>query len=162
MARNNKLSGPFLPVPRWVLPYISTDYISHAVLNHMLQYLHPDTQELTTSYQHIADQLGCDRRTVIRSMKRLEEIGLIVKQHRVTRNNKNLTNRYYVNFNNPVVSHESPLVVSMETLGSVTGDTTSSVTGDTQSRVNIKSKRIKKGEISKVNIDWRLVNEETD
>jgi hypothetical protein len=52
--------------------------------------------------------------------------------------------------------------VTLETLGSVTGDTTSSVTGDTQSRVNIKSKRIKKGEISKVNIDWRLVNEETD
>ena len=60
------------------------------------------------------------------------------------------------------MTHESPLVVTLETLGSVTGDTTSSVTGDTQSRVNIKSKRIKKGEISKVNIDWRLVNEEAD
>lgn len=161
MARNNRLSGPFLPVPRWVLPYIATDYISHAVLNHFLQYLHPDTQELTTSYQHIAEQMGCDRRTVIRSIKRLEEIGLIVKQQR-TKNNKNLTNRYYVNFNNPMVTHESPLVVTLETLGSVTGDTTSGVTSDTQSRVNIKSKRIKKGEISKVNIDWRLVNEEAD
>jgi DNA-binding IclR family transcriptional regulator len=158
MAKNNRLSGPFLPVPRWVLPYIATDYISHAVLNHFLQYLHPDTQELTTSYQHIAEQMGCDRRTVMRSIKRLEEIGLIVKQHRVTKSNKNLTNRYYVNFNNPLVSQETPLVVTLETLGSVTGDTTSSVTGDTQSRVTIKSKNIKKGKIS-TKIDQRLIDE---
>lgn len=160
MAKNNRLSGPFLPVPRWVLPYIATDYVSHAVLNHFLQYLHPDTQELTTSYQHIADQMGCDRRTVMRSIKRLEEIGLIVKQHRVTRSNKNLTNSYYVNFNNPLVSHESPLVVTLETLGSVTGDTTSGVCGDTQSRVSIKSKKIKKREIL-TKVDQRLVDEET-
>jgi len=158
MAKNNRLSGPFLPVPRWVLPYIATDYISHAVLNHFLQYLHPDTQELTTSYQHIAEQMGCDRRTVMRSIKRLEEIGLIVKQHRVTKSNKNLTNRYYINFNNPLVSQETPLVVTLETLGSVTGDTTSSVTGDTQSRVTIKSKNIKKGKIS-TKIDQRLIDE---
>jgi predicted transcriptional regulator len=158
MAKNNRLSGPFLPVPRWVLPYIATDYISHAVLNHFLQYLHPDTQELTTSYQHIAEQMGCDRRTVMRSIKRLEEIGLIVKQHRVTKSNKNLTNRYYVNFNNPLVSQETPLVVTLETLGSVTGDTPSGVTGDTQSRVTIKSKNIKKGKIS-TKIDQRLIDE---
>jgi hypothetical protein len=103
--------------------------------------------------------MGCDRRTVIRSIKRLEEIGLIVKQQR-TKNNKNLTNRYYVNFNNPMVTHESPLVVTLETLGSVTGDTTSSVTGDTQSRVYNKSKFNKKGKIS-TQVDQRLEDEET-
>jgi DNA-binding Lrp family transcriptional regulator len=166
MTRNNKLSGPFLPVPRWVLPYISTDYVSHAVLNHFLQYLHPDTQELTTSYQHIASQMGCDRRTVMRSIKRLEEIGLIVKQQRVNDNNRNLTNRYYVNFNNPgvvspesLVSPETPGVVSPESLGSVSSDTTSGVSSDTQSRVRNKRERNKKRNFSNVQVDRRLFDE---
>lgn len=164
MTRNNKLSGPFLPVPRWVLPYISTDYVSHAVLNHFLQYLHPETQELTTSYQHIATQMGCDRRTVMRSIKRLEEIGLVVKQQRISQSNRNLTNRYYINFNNPgvvsaesLVSPESPGVVSPESLGSVSSDTTSGVSSDTQSRVKNKKEINKKRKNSKIQVDERLV-----
>lgn len=161
MARNTKLSGPFLPVPRWVLPYIATDYVSHAVLNHLLQYLNPDTQELWSSYQHIASQMGCDRRTVMRSIKRLEEIGLVVKVPQI-RNNKNMPNRYYVNFNNPsVVSGESPLVVSPESLGSVSTDTTSSVSSDTQSRYKNKREKNKKGKIHQVHVDKRLGNEKT-
>lgn len=162
MARNSKFSGPFIAVPRWVLQYITTDYVSHAVMNHLLQYINPDTQELWTSYQHIADQIGCDRRTVIRSIKRLEEIGLIIKVPQ-TRNNRNIPNRYYVNFNNPsVVSPESPLVVSPESLGSVTSDTPSSVSSDTQSRIRNKKEIKKKGTSKKVDVDWRLLNEETD
>lgn len=166
--RESRLGGPFLPVPRWALNYIASDYTAQATLNHMLLYLDPDTQALTTSYQHIADMMGCDRRTVMRSVARLEEIGVVTKEAR-TRNNRNITNRYYVSFNNPgvfdmplVVSPESPLVVSLETLGSVMGDTTSSVTGDTQSRVTNKNKENKKRKNSNVKVDRRLLNEEAD
>jgi len=163
MKRSSRLGGPFLPFPRWVFPYLKTDYVSHAVLNAMLMYLDPDTQALTTSYDHVAEMVGCSRRTVIRSAKRLEEIGVLVVEAR-TRGNRNLTNRYYVNFNNPnnfpMVTPVTPLVVTPVTLGGDTGDTTSGVTGDTQSRVKNKIERNKKGDFGKVKVDRRLLSEE--
>lgn len=169
MSRNKRLSGPFLPVPRWVIQYTANDHIANTVLIFFLQYLHPDTQELTTSYQHIADQMGCSRRTVMRAINRLTEIGLVVKEHRV-QNNRSLTNKYYINFNNPqtmgvvsaesLVSAQTPLVVSPQTLGSVPTDTTSSVPTDTQSRVINKSKKNKKKDFEKdgVFVDSRLLD----
>lgn len=163
MKRSSRLGGPFLPVPRWVLPYLKEDFVSHAVLNAMLMYLDPDTQALTTSYDHIAGTIGCSRRTVIRSMKRLEEIGVIVVENRVN-NNRNLTNRYFVNFNNPntfgVVTPVTPLVVTPVTPRGDTRDTTSGVTRDTQSRVKNKIERNKKGDFGKVKVDRRLISEE--
>lgn len=147
MARNKRLSGPFLPVPRWILEYTGNDHVANTVLLFLLQYLHPDTQELTTSYQHIADQMGCSRRTVIRAVNRLVELGLIVKEERTKKTGQSITNRYYINFNSPAsfpvmgVTPQTPLGVTPQTLGGVTPDTPGGVTTDTQSRVSIKSKK---------------------
>lgn len=151
MARNKRLSGPFLPVPRWILEYTGNDHVANTVLLFLLQYLHPDTQELTTSYQHIADQMGCNRRTVIRAVNRLVELGLIVKEERTRKTGQTITNRFYINFNSPA---SFPVMgVTPQTLGGVTPETLggdSPVTGggdstDTQSRVSIKSKKTRKG-----------------
>ena len=138
----NVFGGAFLAFPRWVLPYLQGDSTAKAVLLELLVYMKPDTQTTTTSYQYIAEQVGIDRRTVIRAVKRLESAGVIIRQHRGTKGH-NMSNAFIINFNNPEVLG----VVSRVTLGGDTGDTTSgdtrdtrgSVTGDTQIRVNNKS-----------------------
>lgn len=140
--RPNKFGGAFLAFPRWVLPYLQGDSTAKAVLLELLVYMKPETQTTTTSYQYIADQVGVDRRTVIRAVKRLESAGVIIRQHRGTKGH-NMSNAFIINFNNPEVLG----VVTQVTLGGDTGDTTSgdtgdttpSVMGDTQIRVNNKS-----------------------
>jgi biotin operon repressor len=138
----NKFGGAFLAFPRWVLPYLQGDSTAKSVLLELLVYMKPETQTTTTSYQYIAEQVGVDRRTVIRAVKRLESAGVIIRRHRGTKGH-NMSNAFIINFNNPEVLG----VVSRVTLGGDTGDTTSgdtgdttpSVTGDTQIRVNNKS-----------------------
>lgn len=150
----NKFGGAFLAFPRWVLPYLQGDSTAKAVLLELLVYMRPETQTTTTSYQYIAEQVGVDRRTVIRAIKRLEASGVVIRQHRGTKGH-NMSNAFIINFNNPEVIG----VVTRVTLGSDTGDTTRgdtgdttpSDTGDTQIRVNNKSNKnthIKKGKKS--------------
>ena len=114
-----KLNGQFIPVPRWVLEYLGKDAVALCVLIHALTYMSGDRQEITTSYDHLAELTGYDRRTVIRAMNRIEASGAVVKTVRKSKTGRNMTNLYQVDFNNPI------------TLSSVTGDTISSVTGDT-------------------------------
>lgn len=162
--------GPFLPVPRWVLEYTGGDHVANTVLLFFLQYMDNDSQQLTTSYQHIADQMGCNKRTVIRAIHRLAEIGIIEKAER-KRNNRQLTNCYYVNFNNPKVqlgvTPESPVTpeslvgVTLQTLG---GDSTDTPGGDstvTQTILKNKTKKNKKADFLKdgVFVDGRLLDE---
>lgn len=152
MARN-KFSGPFLPFPRWVLQYLGNDSIGKVVLLTILLYMDSDTQEVTTSYGHVAKLTGYSRRTVIRAVNRLVSANVLVRKARMGSKGQ-MSNRYIVNFNNPST------LVSVETLPSVTGDTPRddspdtppSVTGDTQSRITInknnhnKNLLFKKGE----------------
>lgn len=144
---STKFGGAFLAFPRWVLPYLNGDSVAKAVLLELLVYMKPDTQSTTTSYKYIAEQVGCDRRTVMRAISRLESTGVLIRRRRGT-NGHNLTNRFIINFNNPeALRAEESEVVSPMTLGSdthdttpsVTHDTTPSVTGVTQIRTNNKS-----------------------
>lgn len=144
---STKFGGAFLAFPRWVLPYLNGDSVAKAVLLELLVYMKPETQTTTTSYKYIADQVGVDRRTVMRAVVRLESTGVLIRRHRGTKGH-NMTNAFIINFNNPeALRSEDPEVVSPLTLGSdtsdttpsVTPDTTPSVTSDTQIRTNNKS-----------------------
>lgn len=145
MATNspNKFGGAFLAFPRWVLPYLQGDSTAKAVLLELLVYMKPDTQTTTTSYRYIAEQVGVDRRTVIRAVNRLEAAGVIIRRHRGTKGH-NMSNAFVINFNNPevlgVVTQVSPGGDMGVTPSGDTGDTTPSDTGDTQIRVTNKSK----------------------
>lgn len=123
---STKFGGPFLAFPRWVLPYLQGDSTAKAVLLELLVYMRPETQTTTTSYKYIAEQVGVDRRTVIRAIKRLESAGVIIRKHRGTKGH-NLSNAFIINFNNPEVLG----VVTPMTLGGDTDDTTSGDTHDT-------------------------------
>lgn len=135
MAKS-KFSGPFLPFPRWVLQYLGSDSIGKVVLLTILLYMDSDTQEVTTSYGHIAKLTGYSRRTVIRAVNRLVSSNVLIRKNRLGKHG-NISNKYIVNFNNPsaLVSGETPPSVLIDTTGSVTPDTPPSVTGDTQSRI---------------------------
>jgi biotin operon repressor len=126
---NNKFGGPFLPFPRWAMKSLVGDTVAMGVLLQMLMFMNPDNQTTTTSYEYIASQIGVDRRTVIRAVKRLESVGVLVKKTRKkTDGNGNLSNLYVIKFDSPEVFE----VVSPETLGSVTSDTRGSDTRDTR------------------------------
>jgi biotin operon repressor len=124
---STKFGGPFLAFPRWVLPYLQGDSTAKAVLLELLVYMRPETQTTTTSYKYIAEQVGVDRRTVIRAIQRLESAGVIIRKHRGTKGH-NLSNAFLINFNNPQAMEG---VVSPMTLGGDTGDTRGGDTHDT-------------------------------
>ena len=133
---------------------MGNDSISKVVLLTILLYMDSDTQEVTTSYGHVAKLTGYSRRTVIRAVNRLVSSNVLIRKARMGAKGQ-LSNRYIVNFNNPST------LVSGETLPSVTGDTPGgdspdtppSVSRDTQSRITInknnhnKNLLYKKGEI---------------
>lgn len=126
---SSKLGGPFLPFPRWALKSLVGDSVAKAVLLQLLVFMDPDSQVTTTSYEYVAEQVGVDRRTVMRAVKRLESVGVLVKKNRraVGREN-NLSNLYRIRFDNPEVFE----VVTPESLGGVTSDTRGGDTGDTR------------------------------
>lgn len=156
---STKFGGAFLAFPRWVLPYLNGDSVAKSVLLELLVYMKPDTQSTTTSYKYIAEQVGCDRRTVMRAISRLESTGVLIRRRRGN-NGHNLTNRFIINFNNPEAlraeeAEVDPLggvvspvtLVSPLSLGSVTSDTRvvspltlGSVTSVTQVRTNNKNR----------------------
>lgn len=123
---STKFGGPFLAFPRWVLSYLQGDSTAKAVLLELLVYMRPETQTTTTSYKYIAQQVGVDRRTVIRAIQRLESAGVIIRKHRGTKGH-NLSNAFIINFNNP----EALGVVTPMTPGGDTHDTRGGDTGDT-------------------------------
>lgn len=141
----NKLGGPFIPVPKWTLEYLRGDSRALHVLVIALAYLNSDTQELTTSYEKIAEKTGYSRRTVIRAMNRLVEIGAIKKTLRTGVMGYSMTNRYVIDFNNPEAAISGG--VSSDTGGSsgVSSDTpgVSAVTPLGVSAVTPNQERIK-------------------
>jgi len=118
----SKFGGQFIPVPRWALEYLRGDNLALAVLVNALQYMDNDTQQLTTSYEHLAKLTGTSRRTVIRAMARLVEIGVIHKKVRRGTKGSNQTNRYTIDFNNPASGLGGS--VTTDTRGGVTTGTT--------------------------------------
>lgn len=161
----SKFGGPFIPVPKWVLNYIKNDSVSLHVLVTALQYLDNETQELTTSYEHLAEKTGYSRRTVIRAMARLSEIEVVKFNHRHGKSGKQLSNKYVIDFNNPAAQLGGDTSDTLPERGD-TPDTPPvsrqtllrGVTGDTQSRkTNLKKDRPKgrrvKGELDLFNTD---------
>jgi hypothetical protein len=160
MIMVSKLGGPFIPVPRWVLEYIKKDAVALHVLVQALMYLNSETQELTTSYDHLSTMTGHSRRTVIRAMHRLSEIGVIKRTQRYGKSGKNLSNRYVIDFNNPnALLNGRGVTGDTRVFSGVTGDTPrvsrvtplSGVTGDTQSRKNnLNQERGQRGKKKKI------------
>lgn len=124
-----KFSGPFLPFPRWVLGYLGEDSIAKVTLLTILLYMDSDTQEVTTSYNHVAKLTGYSRTTIIRAVNRLVSSGVLIRQHRYGKRG-NISNRYIVNFNNPKV-FEATTLVSGEILGGIPTDTSRGIQPDT-------------------------------
>lgn len=161
----SKFGGPFIPIPKWVMNYLTGDSVAVHVLVNALCYLDNDTQELTTSYEHLAKVTGCSRRTVIRAMSRLHEVGVVQLNHRHGKRGKQLTNKYTIDFNSPL-SQTRGVTSDTPPLRGVTSDTPPvspqtplrGVTSDTQSRkTNLKQDRPKgrgvKGELDLFSTD---------
>ena len=147
---SSRFSGPFLAVPRWVLDYLSDDGTTALVLMHLLCYLDSE-QHLWASYNTITKNSGMSRSTVIRSMNKLCEIGVLIKTKR-TKAGRSAPNVYSVNFNNPntfllpgSVTRDTPPGVSPVLPPSVTRDTPSSVTRDTPNKNKEQEKKNKRG-----------------
>jgi DNA-binding transcriptional MocR family regulator len=96
-----KFNGTFIPIPSWVMEYIGNDPIALCVLVNALKYMDNDTQQFTTSYDHLAEKTGLNRSTIIRAMKRIESAGVLRKTIRKASSGNNKTNLYTVDFNNP-------------------------------------------------------------
>jgi biotin operon repressor len=149
--------GPFIQFPKWLREYLRGDATTTDVLLELLGYMDGKTQKLTTSYGHIAERTGYHRTTVIKSVNKLVELGVLVKQNR-SKNGRSLTNEFYVNFNNPnyltvgVVSElPSPLGVVGGLLGGSPGATPEGSRGATQLRIKNKNKK------NKMIGEWHLV-----
>jgi DNA-binding transcriptional MocR family regulator len=114
-----KFNGTFIPIPSWVMEYIGNDPIALCVLINAMKYMDNDTQQFTTSYDHLAEKTGLNRRTILRAMKRIESSGVLRKTIRRAKGGNNKTNLYTVDFNNPKsregVSSDTPHSVSSVT-----------------------------------------------
>lgn len=147
---SNRFSGPFLPIPRWVLEYLHDDGTTALVLLHLTCYLDGE-QNVWASYNTLSKNSGLSRSTVIRAVQKLCEIGVLIKTKR-TKDGRNAPNLYSMNFNNPGtfgvpsgVTGDTMGVVSRVTPGGITGDTIGSVTGDTTNKSKEQEEKIKKG-----------------
>lgn len=148
---SNRFSGPFLVVPRWVLNYLHNDGSTALILMHLMMYLDSDTQQVWASYNTLTKNSGLSKSTVMRSINKLCEIGVLIKTRRSVAG-RNAPNLYTVNFNNPSahvlpggVTHDTRGVVSPMTPPSVTHDTIGSVTHDTTNKSKEQEEKIKKG-----------------
>lgn len=152
--------GPFIQYPKWLREFLRGDAYTTDILLELLAYMDGKTQRLTTSYGHIAEKTGYHRTTVIRSVNKLTELGVLVKKTR-SKNGRQLTNEFYVNFNNPKYltvgvagGLPSPVVVAGGLPGGSGGATPGGSRGATQSRINTKNKISRKTKMEK--IDPRL------
>lgn len=151
--------GPFLQYPTWLREYLRGDATTTDILLEMLCYMNGKTQALWTTYDHIAEKTGYHRTTVIRSVNKLVELGVLIKRNQ-SKNGRTLPNEYVVNFNNPnfvgvARALPSPLGVAGEPPRGSTGATPEGSTGATQTRINNKSKETRKEKLGK--IDPRLM-----
>ena len=165
MSGSTKFGGAFLPFPRWAMKSLTGDSTAKAVLLQILMYMNADTQTTSTSYEHVAEQVGVDKRTVMRAVRRLESVGVLIKVTRkgVGKNN-NLSNLYKIRFDNP----EAFEVVTPVTLDSDTGDTRGGDTSDTtlvsrvtpnkehKNKSKNKNTRTKRDSYDDLSVDGRL------
>jgi biotin operon repressor len=143
--------GPFLQYPKWLREYLRGDATTTDVLLEMLCYMNGKTQELWTTYDHLAEQTGYHRTTIIRSINKLVDLGVITKRTS-TKNGRSLPNQYWVNFNNPnyvgvAGALPSPLGVAGALPSSSTCATPEGSGGATQIRIRNKNKQTRKGKI---------------
>jgi hypothetical protein len=99
----------------------------------------------------LAEQTGYHRTTVIRSINKLVDLGVITKRTS-SKNGRSLPNQYWVNFNNPnyvgvAGALPSPLGVAGALPSSSTGATPEGSGGATQLRIRNKNKQTRKGKI---------------
>ena len=154
--------GPFIQYPKWLREYLRGDSTTTDVLLELLGYMDGKTQRLTTSYGHIAERTGYHKTTVIKSVNKLVDLGVLVK-HTRSKNGRTLTNEFYVNFNNPnyvsaggvVVERPLPLGVVGGLPRGSSGATPEGSSGTTQIRIKNKNKKPRKETLGK--IDPRLV-----
>lgn len=152
--------GPFIQYPKWLREFLRGDAVTNDILLELLAYMDGRTQRLTTSYGHIAEKTGYHKTTVIRSVNKLTDLGVLVKKTR-TKNGRQLTNEFYVNFNNPKYltvgvagALPSPLGVAGGLPGGSRGATPGGSGGATQTRITNKNKKPRRGKLEK--IDPRL------
>lgn len=155
--------GPFLQYPTWLREYLRGDATTTDVLLEMLCYMNGKTQTLWTTYDHIASQTGYHRTTVIRSVNKLVDLGVLIKRTK-SKNGRSLPNEYVVNFNNPnyvgvALALPSPLGVAGVPPSSSTDATLGGSTDATQTRINNKNKQTRKGKKETLGkIDPRLMS----
>ena len=152
--------GPFLQYPTWLREYLRGDATTTDVLLEMLCYMNGKTQALWTTYDHIAQKTGYHRTTVIRSVNKLVDLGVLIKRTQ-SKNGRSLPNEYLVNFNNPSYLGvarvlPSPLGVAGALPSSSTGATPEGSTGATQTRITNKNKYTRREKL--VKIDPRLMS----
>jgi len=98
-GENTKLGGPWISIPTWVVKYMKGDSIALHVLTCAIGYMNTHDQTLSTTYDVLARDTGYNRRTVIRAMHRLVEIGVIRKIVKMGRHGKNMPNLYVITYN---------------------------------------------------------------
>ena len=154
--------GPFIQNPTWLRDYLRGDPTTTDILLELLGYMNGKTQVLWTSYNHISEKTGYHRTTVIKSVNKLTDLGVLIKKVK-SKNGRSLPNEYYVNFNNPnyltvtgvVGELPSPLGVAGELPRGSVGTTPEGSRGTTQIRIN-KNKETRRENLGK--IDPRLMS----
>jgi len=150
--------GAFIQYPKWLREYLRGDPTTTDILLELLYYMDGKSQRLTTSYGWIAERTGYHRTTVIKSVNKLVSLGVLVKTAR-SKNGRQMTNEFYVNFNNPnylTVGVVGELPPEGGVVGglppSSSGATPEGSPGATQIRIKNKNKNLRRGKI-----DPRLV-----
>jgi len=100
-GESTKLGGPWISIPTWVVKYMKGDSVALHVLTCAIGYMNTHNQTLSTTYDVLARDTGYSRRTVIRAMHRLVEIGVIRKIVKMGRHGKNMPNLYVITYNTP-------------------------------------------------------------
>ena len=98
-GESTQLGGFWISIPSWVVKYMKGDSIALHVLTCAIVYMNTHDQTLSTTYDVLAKDTGYNRRTVIRAMHRLVEIGVIRKTVKMGRYGKNMPNIYVITYN---------------------------------------------------------------
>jgi hypothetical protein len=98
-GENTQLGGFWISIPSWVVKHIKGDSVALHVLTCAIVYMNTHDQTLSTTYDVLARDTGYNRRTVIRAMHRLVEIGVIRKTVKMGRYGKNMPNVYVITYN---------------------------------------------------------------
>lgn len=98
-GEDTQLGGFWVSIPSWVVKYMKGDSVALHVLTCAIVYMNTHDQTLSTTYDVLARDTGYNRRTVIRAMHRLVEIGVIRKTVKMGRYGKNMPNVYVITYN---------------------------------------------------------------